>query len=116
MLVGDLTILWRGESVEVSREGAIVATGRWRDGVLGERSGSLDETGDDSALWQAIESAIRQDEDAIIASATAKAFDARGVDVTQIDWMLSLTPLERLAALETHTRSIVRLLGDASVD
>jgi len=26
----------------------------------------------------------------------ASAFDASGVDLTQIDWMLALTPLERM--------------------
>jgi hypothetical protein len=32
-----------------------------------------------------------------------------GVDLTLIRWMLSLTPLERLKAAQTATRSVMRL-------
>jgi hypothetical protein len=46
----------------------------------------------------------------------ASAFDASGVDVTQIDWMLSLTPLERLSALYETATSLARLLNHADCD
>lgn len=37
-----------------------------------------------------------------------------GVDLTLIRWMLSLTPAERLEALQGTLRSILRLRGDAT--
>ena len=44
----------------------------------------------------------------------AKSFDSAGVDLTQIDWMLSLTPRERLQALYETAASLSRLAGNAS--
>lgn len=37
-----------------------------------------------------------------------------GVDLTLIRWMLSLTPAERLQALQNNIRSILRLRRDRS--
>jgi len=36
-------------------------------------------------------------------------FSPDGVDLTLIRWMLSLTPAERLAALQSSVQSLVRL-------
>ncbi len=44
------------------------------------------------------------------------AFDASGVDLTQIDWMLSLTPLERLSTLYETAASLARLMNHAGTD
>lgn len=44
------------------------------------------------------------------------AFDAAGVDLTQIDWMLSLTPFERLQVLYETAVSLARLTPDADTD
>ena len=41
-------------------------------------------------------------------------YSESGVDLTLIRWMLSLTPVERLQALEQSIRSILRLKGDFS--
>ena len=35
-----------------------------------------------------------------------------GVDLTVIRWMLSLTPAERLQALQQHVEAILRLRGE----
>jgi hypothetical protein len=35
-----------------------------------------------------------------------------GIDLTLIRWMLSLTPAERLQALQQNVRSILRLRGE----
>jgi hypothetical protein len=35
-----------------------------------------------------------------------------GVDLTLIRWMLSLTPAQRLRALQSHLRSILRLRAE----
>jgi len=40
------------------------------------------------------------------------AFSDDGVDLTLIRWMLSLTPAERLEALESNVQSLLRLRGD----
>ena len=45
-----------------------------------------------------------------------KAFDSAGVDLTQIDWMLSLTPYERLQVLYETSASLARLMPDADTD
>ena len=46
----------------------------------------------------------------------ASAFDASGVDLTQIDWMLALTPLERLSALYETAASLARLMNHGRTD
>ena len=40
------------------------------------------------------------------------AYDENGVDVTLVRWMLSLTPAERLEALEDWIASIESLRGE----
>jgi hypothetical protein len=54
--------------------------------------------------------------DARLARSQATAFDENGVDLTLIDWMLSLSPLERLEAMQVHGRSLASLLPDAQSD
>ena len=44
------------------------------------------------------------------------AFDAAGVDVTLIDWMLNLSPRERLEALFQYASSTARLMPSADTD
>ena len=44
------------------------------------------------------------------------AFDEAGVDLTQIDIMLALTPRERLRMLYESAASLARLMGDANTD
>jgi hypothetical protein len=46
----------------------------------------------------------------------ASSFDSAGVDLTQIDWMLSLTPRERLRVLYEAATSLSRLMGNADRD
>jgi hypothetical protein len=38
-----------------------------------------------------------------------QAFDADGVDLTLIRWMLSLSPRQRLEVLQKHVNSVLRL-------
>jgi hypothetical protein len=54
--------------------------------------------------------------EAELEASTAAAFDEAGVDLTQIDMMLRLTPAERLAMLYETARSLSRLMGDADSD
>ena len=59
---------------------------------------------------------MRTAADQEIEALNQKAFDAAGVDLTQIDWMLSLTPFERLQVLYETTASLARLMPDADTD
>jgi hypothetical protein len=43
---------------------------------------------------------------------TQPTYSEDGVDLTLIRWMLSLTPAERLEALQNNVRSILRLRGE----
>ena len=115
MRVGDDTVELDGESVRILRNAVVIASGRWRAGRVIARSGRLDPR-DDDAAWTVVESALRSESDAFVAAATAAAYDEQGVDVTQIDRMLSLTPAERLAVLDRERRSIAQLSGDAPRD
>ena len=55
-------------------------------------------------------------QDEAILAEQAGAYDSSGVDLTLVDWMLSLSPRERLEALFVHGESIARLLDDARTD
>ena len=60
------------------------------------------------------DTAKRADEE--IRKLNERAFDESGVDLTQIDTMLSLTPTERLAVLYETASSLSRLMTDADTD
>lgn len=46
-----------------------------------------------------------------LAAMQREAYDEDGVDLSLIRWMLSLSPRERLRALDDHGRSLARVLG-----
>lgn len=60
----------------------------------------------------------RPDKAAVVPLGTSDepAFSEDGVDLTLIRWMLSLTPTERLEALQDVIWSIVRLRGEEPED
>ena len=80
---------------------------RHRGRRLDDRDGSLSDE-----EWAALESAIRADEDQAVAESEATAQDDEGVDVTLIDWMLSLTPTERLRVLMRHASGLAGFVRD----
>ena len=45
-----------------------------------------------------------------------RCYSEDGVDLTLIDWMLSLTPLERLRYAQRHAQAIVRLRNGNETD
>jgi ATP-dependent helicase YprA (DUF1998 family) len=51
-----------------------------------------------------------------LAAHAAKAHDAAGVDVSQIDAMLALSPAERLQMLYETASSLARLIPNADAD
>jgi hypothetical protein len=63
-------------------------------------------------VWEQLETAIANDETEALASANATANDDDGVDVTLIDWMLSLTPTERLRVLMRHASELAGFVRD----
>lgn len=104
MRVGGLEVLVDRREVVVRQGETIVATGEWT-GRLEVRSGVLDEE-----THANIAAAIAEDEARALASATA--YDDSGVDLTLIDWMLTLTPSERLRVLLRHAAGLAGFIPD----
>lgn len=107
MLVGELEVTVDRTDVVVRRRDARLATARWNGRRLDDRDGSLSDE-----EWAALEFAIRADEDQAVAESAATAQDDEGVDVTLIDWMLSLTPTERLRVLMRHASGLAGFVRD----
>ncbi|MCL4753271.1 MAG: hypothetical protein KJ015_24135 [Myxococcales bacterium] len=106
-----MELVWNGSRVELFRDGRVFASAKWRGGGLVERVGGLTET-----EWAETEERIRRETETTIASAFEAAYDERGVDVTQIERMLALSPRERLESLDAGRRAILELAGDAYRD
>jgi hypothetical protein len=109
-----LDVEWNGDRIILREAGQVIAGGRWASGRIVDRCGTLGD-GSDGA-WEALEVSLREESEALIRATTDAAYDRRGVDITQIDRMLSLSPLERLQALDAQRRSIARLVGDVPRD
>jgi hypothetical protein len=113
--VGDLSILVRGRRIEVRREVVLVATGSWDGCSIGDRVGTLAPTGvpsDEEALWTEIASEIAKDEETALVQAASSTYDAEGVDLSLIDWMLTMTPTDRLRTLERHAAGLAPFVPD----
>ncbi len=94
-------------NVTVRRGDRPIASGVWRGGKIVERVGCLPET----VTWSEIEAAIVADAKRVVEVSQRSAYDSRGVDVTQIDRMLTLSPHERLRRLDSHRDAVLQLLG-----
>lgn len=116
MGIREDSVEWNGDLIAVMRDGIAVAWGRWREGRVADRTGVLAGKEEDDDAWEAIEIGVRREAELLIETTSREAYDARGVDVTQIDRMLALTPRERLEVLEVQRRSILHLLGDVPRD
>jgi hypothetical protein len=106
--VSDFDVELDGDFVRVLRDGVEVA----RCGWTGRRIAPPTAPRGVAPVidWQAIEQALVEWIDADLESRRRAAYDDAGVDLTLVDYMLSLSPRERLDALLTHARSIGRLL------
>jgi hypothetical protein len=111
--VDDVQVELRADRVTISRGDVPIAFGRWHSGRIVERSGSVPPSSD---LWGRIERAVTRESQRDVEAAFAAAYDARGVDVTQIEGMLALSPRERLRLLEAQCREVLRLLGHGPAD
>jgi hypothetical protein len=75
--------------------------------VLRERVGPLD-----TQSWDDLAAQLRRDEAEALAAAAASSHDEAGVDLTLIDWMLGLTPLERLEFLRRQAAGLAPFVKD----
>jgi hypothetical protein len=107
MLVRGLDVVVDRNCVTVRDANEVVATARWTGRSLENRSGSLA-----GPLWEELERAIADDEARAVALAEQTAHDQEGVDLTLIDWMLSLTPTERLRVLMRHASGLAAFVRD----
>ena len=76
------------------RDHVLVGTGRWTGTTIEELNPPLlsDSPSDDAALLTSLAEALAQEEAAAIAEINAKAYDANGIDLTLIEWILGMTP------------------------
>jgi hypothetical protein len=110
------SVEWDGDRISVFRNGTAIAWGRWREGRIVERTGALGSAEENESAWQALELDVRRGAEAFLEATNAEMYDARGVDVTQVDRMLALSPGARLEAMEAQARAFVELVGNASRD
>lgn len=107
MRVGRLSVEVDRKDAIVRDAGVVVATARWTGRALEARVGALP-----ADVWQALEAAIVADERQAVTASEATAHDEGGVDLTLIDWMLSLTPTERLRVLARHASELSGFVRD----
>jgi hypothetical protein len=107
MRVHGLDVAVDRRDVIVRDRDVIAATARWTGTSLELRTGSLSDE-----VRRAIESAIVADEQQAIATSEATSHDDDGVDLTLIDWMLSLSPAERLRVLMRHASELSAFVRD----
>lgn len=102
-----------GSTVRVAVGGALAGTGRFTGNRIADYQGELlGETREahEAALAALAERLLAQGAEEVEAM-QREAYDEDGVDMSLIRWMLSLTPRERLRALDDHSRSLARVLG-----
>ncbi|WP_437953748.1 hypothetical protein WME98_25870 [Sorangium sp. So ce296] len=102
------TALVDGPRVDILRDGIIVATGRWT-GQRIEQSAACLVQGDvadldealaaSDAIYAELEERLAAEEAAALAAPT---YNEEGVDLTLIDWVLDMTPRERLEMIESY--------------
>jgi hypothetical protein len=119
--------------VLVFREDVVVSRGRWTGSRIEALSAPLvppppDEDAaaraariaEEEEVLAALSRKLAEDEAAAIAAIAANAYDANGVDLTLIDWLLRMTPRERLDVLERYTaipyRRILEVLAAHGVE
>jgi hypothetical protein len=119
--------------VMVFREDVMVSEGRWTGRRIEDLSAPLvppkpyedaaaraARLAEEDAIVAALSREIAAEEAAAVAAIEAGAYDASGVDLTLIDWLLRMTPRERLDVLEGYTsipyRRILEVLAAHGVE
>ena len=110
--IGEYTATIDVDRVQIFRKGMLVGTGRWTGRRIEERPSGLapEAPFEEEKIFAALEAGLMEEAAREVAEMQAQAYDEDGVDRTLIRWMLSLTPRERLRALEDHNRSLMRIL------
>ncbi|HZF50916.1 MAG TPA: hypothetical protein VE093_19790 [Polyangiaceae bacterium] len=110
--IGEYTATIDVDRVRIHRNGILVGTGRWTGRHIEDRPSGLspEAPSEEEKIFAALEAGLLEEAAREVAEMQAQAYDENGVDRTLIRWMLSLTPRERLRALEDHNRSLMRLL------
>jgi hypothetical protein len=111
--LGEYTATIDLDRVHISRNGALVGTGRWTGRRIEDRpSGLAPETpSQEEKIFAALEAGLLEEAERELAEMQAQAYDEDGVDRSLIRWMLGLTPRERLRVLEDHSRSLMSILN-----
>ncbi len=102
-----------GDIVRIHLGGDLRGTGRFANGRIEQYHGApLGETPEahESALAH-LAALLLEQARAELAAMQKEAYDDDGVDLSLIRWMLSLTPRERLRAVDDHGRSLARVLA-----
>jgi hypothetical protein len=103
-----------GDVVRVLLGASLKGTGRFADGCIEHYDGApLGETPEaHEAALACLAARLLEQAREELAAMQRDAYDEDGVDVSLIRWMLSLTPRERLRAVDDHSRSLARMLPD----
>jgi hypothetical protein len=107
-----LELLVDRHRVEVHAGGRVLGVGRWTGHRIVERSASELSEGE----WDLIAQRLAREEATALEAAAASAHDESGVDLTLIDWMLTLTPTERLEVLRRHAAGLARFVRDDAAE
>ena len=90
-----------GSTVEILDDGQIVGRGRWTGRRIEDCPARLaDDAAASEALYERLEEALAAEVNAALA-AMPTSFDQDGVDMSLLDWMLELTPTQRLRTLQS---------------
>jgi len=122
MEFGPYNVTVDRHQVFLFRDQVLVGKGRWTGTTIEELDPPLlsDSPSEDAALLASLAEALAQEEAAAIAEINANAYDANGIDLTLIEWILRMTPRERFDMLEMYTsvpyRQILHVLSSHKVE
>lgn len=115
MPLSTYTVRMDGWALDILRDGHVVGHGRWTgdgiaDATLVVHPGDPER---EAALHRQWVRSINADIDAALAAAPP-THNAEGVDLSLLDWMLSLTPIERLDVLQEWLATFGQFVEEAS--
>ncbi len=122
MEFGPYNVTVDRHQVFLFRDHVLVGTGRWTGTTIEELNPPLlsDSPERTAALLTSLAEALAQEEAVAVAEINANAYDANGIDLTLIEWILRMTPRERFDMLEMYTsvpyRQILHVLSSHKVE
>ena len=102
---------WR---IDILRDGVVMGHGRWTGNSIVERTVTIypDDPAREAALHDEWVAMVNADVDATLAAAPPNV-NEDGVDLALIDWMLSLTPTERVQVLQNWVNTFGGFVEEA---